>query len=260
MEKRKEVAGIMIKEILKKIGRLYKNFVYSNRFIKLSKAFHYEKFFCKELVLKETDKCLLLAPHPDDETFGCGGLLLKYPQNFEVICLTDGKAGGYNAESPEELAQIRKNEFKSVMDKLNISSYKFMDIPDGKLVYNYDVFKKIKLENYDYIFIPNYFDQHKDHKAVSNLVQKYFINHKAKQNLKIVFYEVWAALPFPNYYTDITTIIKQKKELINLYASQNRYVSFQDGIISLNNYRGMLVNVGYAEVVSIIDLNTYMKL
>lgn len=250
----------MIKKIVKKIGRKYKSFVYSNRLIKITKAFQYEKLYCKELELKETDKCLLLAPHPDDETFGCGGLLLKYPQNFDVVCLTDGRCGGYGEEPPEKLKKIRKAEFESVMNELSVSSYKILDVEDRKLLYSYDTFKSIELEKYDYIFLPNYFDQHKDHKAVTNLVQKYFIEHKPNDNLKIAFYEVWAALPMPNYFIDITSITDKKKELIKIYASQLRYVSFINGIISLNGYRGMLVNRGFAEVFSIMSLNTLMKL
>jgi len=226
----------------------------------LARAFHYEKFFCNELTFEKNDKCLLLGPHPDDETFGCGGLLIKYPDNFDIVCLTDGRDGGYGEESKEELAVIRKNEFKSVMEKLKITSYKFLDIPDRKLIYGYDTFKSLELEKYDYIFVPNYFDQHKDHKAVTNLVQKYFINTKSKDNVKIVFYEVWAALAFPNYYIDITRIMDQKKELIQEYHSQSRHVNFLEGICALNRYRGMLVNRDYAELFSIIDLNTFMKL
>ena len=33
------------------------------------------------LELNPDDKCLVIAPHADDESIGCGGLLLKYPDN-----------------------------------------------------------------------------------------------------------------------------------------------------------------------------------
>lgn len=250
----------MLKQLSKKITKLYKDFVYANRFIKLARIFHYEKFFCEELSLKKETKCLLLAPHPDDETFGCGGLLINNFENFDIVCLTDGKKGGYGEVSPQELASIRKNEFSSVMNKLNILSYKFLDIPDGKLIYNYDTFKQINYEDYDYIFIPNYFDQHKDHKAVTTLLQKYALNHKLKSNVKIAYYEVWATLPFPNYFVDITSVMDVKKDLIGQYSSQTKYVNFLKGISALNSYRGILVNRDFSELFSIIDLNTFMKL
>ena len=43
--------------------------------------------------IEENTKILLLAPHPDDESIGCGGILIKHPNNFKVICLTDGRCG-----------------------------------------------------------------------------------------------------------------------------------------------------------------------
>lgn len=46
------------------------------------------------LEIEPNDKCLIIAPHADDESIGCGGILLKYPQNFEVVVLTDGGKGG----------------------------------------------------------------------------------------------------------------------------------------------------------------------
>lgn len=48
--------------------------------------------------IKPDDKCLVIAPHADDESIGCGGLLLTYPQNFEVVVLTDGRRGGGGTE------------------------------------------------------------------------------------------------------------------------------------------------------------------
>lgn len=241
------------------IKDLYKKIVYSNRFLKLARAFHYEKFFCKQFLPDKNTRCLLLCPHPDDETFGCGGLLLQYPENFDIICLTDGRFGGHN-QPEEEIIKIRKEEFKQCMNKLNITSFRFLDIKDRKLIYNYPVFESIEFDNYDYIFIPNYFDQHKDHKAVTTLLQKSFLSKKYKKSVRIVFYEVWAALAFPNYYVDISKIIEQKKELINIYSSQTKYVDFLEGICSLNRYRGILVNTKYAECFSILDIDTFMKL
>ena len=46
------------------------------------------------LEIKPNDKCLIIAPHADDESIGCGGILLKYLQNCEVVVLTDGGKGG----------------------------------------------------------------------------------------------------------------------------------------------------------------------
>jgi len=241
------------------IKKIYQKIVYANRFLKLARIFHFEKIAPVKLELNSNDKCLLLVPHPDDETMGCGGLLLKHSANFDIICLTDGGRGGYD-QPKDNIAAIRKLEFEKVLDKLSISNYSMLEIEDCKLINNYPVFENIDIEKYDYIFIPNYFDQHKDHKAVTTLLQKLLKSKKHKSSLKIAFYEVWSPLTIPNFYFDISDVIEEKKSLIDIYQSQLKHVDFKNGIKSLNLYRGMQFNCKYAEVFSIINIHTFMKL
>ena len=46
-----------------------------------------------EVNFKKTDKILIVSPHPDDETIGCGGLLAKYGPQCDILMLTDGRLG-----------------------------------------------------------------------------------------------------------------------------------------------------------------------
>jgi len=239
--------------------KIYQKIIYANRFLRLARIFHFEKLEPVNFELFTDDKCLLLAPHPDDETMGCGGLLLKYPNNFDIVCLTDGQHGGYN-QTGEEIAVARKAEFEKAMDKIGILNYCMLNIQDRKLIHNYTVFENINIDKYDYIFIPNYFDQHKDHKAVTILLQKLLRSSNHKKNLKIAFYEVWSPITIPNFYINISDVIEKKEALIDVYKSQTKYVNFKNGIKSLNSYRGMQFNCNYSEVFSILDLNTFMKL
>lgn len=241
------------------LKQIYKDFVIEKKYLKLLDFFHYEKIDPQELLIKPEEKCLVLAPHFDDETFGCGGLLIKYPQNVHVICLTDGKFGTVKDDN-NELVVIRKKEFLSVMENLGINSYEFIDIKDGKLVFNFDKFKQIEIYHYDYIFIPSYFENHKDHKAVTSLLKQLLKQKKHKNSLKVAFYEIWSAMTLPNYFLDITPFIKKKRELIRFYSSQNLNLWFFRGLIALNAYRGMLVNRGWAEMYTIFDVNTFKKL
>ncbi|MEI8390328.1 MAG: PIG-L family deacetylase [bacterium] len=238
--------------------KIYKDFVIGKKYLKLANFFHFEKIDPEELIIQPKEKCLVLAPHFDDETFGCGGLLLRYPQNVHIICLTDGKFGTVQDDN-EEIVNIRKKEFTSVMEQVGINSYEFLDIQDGKLIFNYEKFKQINISDYDYIFIPNYFENHKDHKAVTKLLQQLLKEKKYKKSLKIVSYEIWSAMTMPNYFIDVTKVIRKKRELIQLYCSQNKNLWFFKGIISLNAYRGMLVNRGWAEMYTVLDLKTFKK-
>jgi LmbE family N-acetylglucosaminyl deacetylase len=249
----------MNKEKLIDFKKIYQNILFANRFMKIARIFHFEKLSLSPFTLKETDECLLLAPHPDDETMGCGGLLLKYPGNFNIVCLTDGRCGSYDY-SADATIKIRNSEFVAAMSNYGINSYSFLGIEDRKLIENYSLFEPIDISNYDYIFLPNYFDQNKDHKAATILLQKLLLKKKYKRNLKVVLYEVWNTISLPNYFLNITDVVEEKKKLINIYQSQVKNVNFADGIIGLNKYRGMISNCDYAETYSVIDVKTFMKL
>ena len=41
--------------------------------------------------LRNARNILVVAPHADDETLGCAGLLLKYKDITDVLVLTDGR-------------------------------------------------------------------------------------------------------------------------------------------------------------------------
>src|SRR5215216_2174383 len=70
--------------------------------------------FPEPLALNPHQRCLVLAPHPDDEILGCGGLLLSYPGQCDVVCLTNGALGGEGLSRAETVA-IRRSEFESAM-------------------------------------------------------------------------------------------------------------------------------------------------
>lgn len=240
------------------IKKYLENSAFSNQLLKAANFLHFTKITPEPFSLKD-EKCLLLAPHPDDETFACAGMLLNHPKNFHVMCITDGRSGGYLL-SDEENIVVRKNEFVEAMNFYGIKSYDFLEIQDRKLIYNYENFSSLHISDYDYIFLPNCFDQHKDHKAVTVLLQKFLKNNKHKSTLKIVFYEMWSPLPLINKMLDITPIIEKKKDAMRIYESQHNYLNFMDGIIGLNQYRGMQISVGYAEGYCLTDVKTFHKL
>ncbi|WP_415406725.1 PIG-L deacetylase family protein [Sulfurovum sp. CS9] len=240
----------MIKKIKKKLKQ--------NIFKKvISKVFNFyknlETSYPEPLEIKEDDKILILAPHADDESIGCGGLLLKYAKQCDVIFLTDGRYGDNDIE-PKQMIEIRKNEVISVMKKLEVNKFKFLDIEDTKLDSGYDIFKTINFNQYDYICIPNSLDQHPDHKAVSKHILKAFKEKRIQKDINILMYEIWGTLPLPNFYTDISDIIESKKEIINMYHSQVKHIDYATKIGALNEYRGVMVTKKSIEVYMIVKV------
>ena len=199
--------------------------------------------------IKEADRCLVIAPHPDDESIGCGGIMKLHPKNFDVISLTHG-----------DKDDIRYTEMHNAMNFAGINDLKMLDLKDKHIINGQEDFNQIDISSYDYIFIPYIFDQHKDHKAVSYLLNEKLKNGNYKNNLKIAYYEVWSTINMPQYFVDISQVIEDKIKMINFHQSQIAEKEYAAKIIGLNSYRGLLRNLKAVEAFSIMDVKDFKKI
>lgn len=80
-------------------------------------------------------RLLVVVAHPDDETFGCGGLLLHARAvGFDtfVTCATRGEAGEDPAgRSGRELGEVRATELRLAADRLGVSAVELLDFADS---------------------------------------------------------------------------------------------------------------------------------
>lgn len=201
------------------------------------------------LNLAPEQRILVLAPHPDDESIGCGGLLLRYPGQCDVVVLTDGRYGGLSGQDKQDVINLRKVEFERAMFYAGVKRWLFLGVEDGKLSENFAKFAELDLSGYDVIFCPAPGENHEDHACVYEFLRK------LKPQARIFGYEVWSALSSPSHYIDISDIVDEKKRLIGLYQSQTSQVDYVSKTIGLNCFRGMLVYpaVRYAEAYQEMD-------
>ena len=64
----------------------------------------------------------------------------------------------------------------------------------------------------------------------------------------------------PNAFVDITGVVDKKREAINCHQSQVNEKDYTTKIIGLNEYRGMLNNIGFAEAFTILDKKDFQKI
>ena len=191
------------------------------------------------LNLKETDRFLVVAPHADDETIGCGGLLLKYGPQTDVLLLSDGRFG-YNRRdpdaTPEKTRLLRQQEFRDVMAFLNVRNYTMLDLPDGGVYQYYSVVSKYDIRKYDYIFTPSRFENNQDHLHAYFFLRKMIRGQHAKARL--IEYEVWVPIPDPQVILDISDVIERKKQALSRYSSQLKCYDYLNFAYGLSLYRG----------------------
>jgi len=75
---------------------------------------------------------LVIAPHPDDETLGCGGTLIRHVQlgdRVSAIFLTSGELG-LKQMPQEEAWRVRESEAQDAAQVLGLADVHFLRCPD----------------------------------------------------------------------------------------------------------------------------------
>lgn len=82
---------------------------------------------------------LIVAPHPDDESLGCGGLIVQAAAlgaSVHIAVVTDGAAShpGLGAQQRSRLRQLRRDETLDAAAVLGVTAgcVSFMSLPDGR--------------------------------------------------------------------------------------------------------------------------------
>jgi len=212
----------------------------------------------KELKVNLSDKILIIAPHPDDESIGCGSLLLDYSNQIDILVITDGKNGCRLSCDyvKKNIVSIRSVELNNAMRYARVNSVKELGLPDGS---SYFMKNRINIDTtlYTMIFVPNRFETHLDHMYLFD--QIYRAKRRQHSNCKIYEYEIWTPLRKPNYYYDCGNDYTRKLELISHYSSQLAeydYISIAKG---LNMYRGAKLKRQFCEAFYSIESSPIEK-
>lgn len=204
----------------------------------------------KELEIHEDDKLLIIAPHPDDECIGCGGILLAYPQKCTVWVLTDG-GKGCPGENESSVALKREKEFLSEMSYLGITDFCMFHLEDGKLEIADRPYNEVDLCNFTKIFVPAEYDVHRDHRVAYRMIKESLSGNTTSTEL--YQYEISSALVNTTHFLDITTNIEKKEKLIEFHSSQIKEFDYIDLFKSINRYRAITLDrrIKYAEAYSL---------
>lgn len=219
-----------------------------------------ESLSAKPLSLKSTDKLVVLAPHSDDESIGCGGLLLQFAEQASVICLTNG-AKGDPYMSRDLLISTREQELRNALASAGVEKVSFLGIEDQTLTEDKTAFSRLDLTSADWIFLPNFLDQHPDHKAVTIQLQALLRDKGYVPNLKIAFYEIWGTLPVWNAYVELNQDRwQQKQAMIGCFKSQIKQIDYARRIYGLHVYRGIAVGQEAVEAYLVLDVDDFLAI
>src|ERR1051326_8565448 len=88
-------------------------------------------------------RVLVVAAHPDDAEFGCGGTVAKWIRKgataFYLICTNGDKGSDEFGVDPKALAELRDKEQRAAAAVIGISEVTFLPRRDGELTYSIEL-------------------------------------------------------------------------------------------------------------------------
>src|SRR5215207_5689622 len=124
------------------------------------------------------NRIMIISPHPDDESIGCGGTIQKHVSEGDVVqieLLTSGERGGHDLNETE-VARIREEEALAAAAILGIAHIEFYRQPDGDLRATPALVDRLsnRISNWkpDIIYVPHSAEQHPDQRAALRLLKR----------------------------------------------------------------------------------------
>lgn len=219
------------------------------------------------------ENILVVAPHADDEVFGCAGTLLKAKTEgakiyWALVTEPDrmpSVTSEYLQKREENIAKIcSKMGFESCF-RLGFSSCYLDTYPILEIIEKLSII--IKKTTVDTIFIPYRHDAHSDHKIVYDASVACTKSFRFTNVKRVFAYETQSETDFdqhpnigrfaPNYFVDITRELPDKLDLISVYDTEINEHPFPRSLQSAEAYaivRGCSANCTYAEAFQIIKM------
>jgi LmbE family N-acetylglucosaminyl deacetylase len=261
----------LTKVMLKRLSRAARPYLKSSGLLQVSGVYNRSALVWEP----GAERVVVLAPHMDDETIGCGGTLALHAQRgakITVVFLTDGRNGSSKLSTlPREqrdqaqhwLVETRKQEAQLALADLGIEEMLCLGVEDGALQADAGAAQQLRSilreRQPHLVYLPFYLEEHADHRAVSKIL----LDAVGGTDLQFqcVGYEVWTPL-FPNCLVRIDRTMPLKKTALTRYVSQLAEADYLHACVGLNAHRsaGLLdARNGYAEAFHISSLAEYRE-
>jgi LmbE family N-acetylglucosaminyl deacetylase len=210
---------------------------------------------------------LAIAAHPDDETLGCGGTLLKHRSNGDEIFWLIASVRQVGRWAQENI-EIRREHIKNVSQLYGFQERFELGFPDSRLemVPVGDLMEKISgvIEKVrpEIVYCLHGGDIHTDHGAVymaaMSVLKPFYMNKLGVR--QVLCYETLssteAAPPdlhrafVPNMFSDISDFLEAKLQIMAMFETEVHLDPMPRGpeaIRALARYRGATINTQYAD-------------
>jgi LmbE family N-acetylglucosaminyl deacetylase len=215
---------------------------------------------------------LVVAAHPDDETLGCGGTLLKHISDGDSVhwlivtaaTLETGYTSAQIDARAKEIKSVAKSYKFASVNQFGFDSARLDTVARKQIIEKLaEIIDKIKPQ---IVYLPFPGDVHSDHRIVFECATAATKNFRAPYIRKTLTCEVLSETKFgidpsglsfrPNYFVDISGHIEDKIRILNFYKSEMGDFPFprsQRAVRALASLRGAQSSTDSAEAFMIVS-------
>jgi LmbE family N-acetylglucosaminyl deacetylase len=206
-------------------------------------------------------RVVVLAPHPDDEVFGCGGAILRHlaqgdPVHVQIV--SDGGAAVTLAKDAQAAyRQLRQNESAAAAAVLGYGQPLFWDFADRGIGHEFERLNAQLAEllntcQAEILYAPSLHEIHPDHHAVATAAVQAALHHPGLKYL--CQYEIGAPCR-ANTLLDLDGLAARKRQAMRCFNSQLQLQNYSAHLFALHRYRTYTLpaTCEFAEAYFILD-------
>lgn len=217
------------------------------------------------------EKCIVVATHPDDETFGAGGYLLKKKKEGSQIFILNITNMSIEAGYTRDQINQRQSEINQMCKEYQLDGFYDLELkPAGLDRYSQsdlvskvsEIFRKVEPTT---VILPYHSDVHSDHRIAFEICYSCTKSFRFPSITKILMMETPSETDFatpdrafsPNYFVDISEYLDKKIEISKIFESEISQHPFPRSELNIRSYaviRGATSNYKFAEAFQILKI------
>ena len=216
-------------------------------------------------------KVLFIAVHPDDETLGCGGTILKHREKGDQIFWLIITKANQKITTIPDIIEKQQTYISQVALKYGFNGWKQLNFLTTKLDHYAlgEIISEVSTYINDikptHIYLHHFADVHSDHKVAFEAVYSCTKNFRYPFIQKILLFETLSETEFapairnnvfvPNVFSDITPYIEKKLQIMQLFTTEQMEEPLPRALTSIKalaRYRGSRIGVKYAEAFTLL--------
>jgi len=184
----------------------------------------------------EARTVLAIAPHPDDETLGCGGTLLRHIERGDrvhwviatAIQTSHGFAPARVREREAEIAAVTQAYGFAGVHRLGFATTTLDTVPKGELIAALG--RVVQATAAQVLYVPYRNDAHSDHAAVFDAAAACAKTFRYPSVRSVRAYETPSETEFgirpddpgfrPNLFIDVAAQFERKLDIMRIFASE----------------------------------------